>query len=63
MHRRVPDLSPDELGELPTVLVGSADAVADQLLRTRETLGISYFTVIEDDLPRLAPVVERLRDR
>ncbi len=63
VHRRVPDLEVDELGELPTVLVGSADAVADQLLRTRETLGISYFTVIEDDLTRLAPVIERLRGR
>ena len=61
VHRRVPDLSVDELGELPTVLVGSAEAVAEQLLRTRETLGISYFTVIEDDLARLAPVIEKLR--
>jgi probable F420-dependent oxidoreductase len=63
VHRRVPDLGPDELAELPTVLVGSAEAVADQLLRTRETLGISYFTVIEDDLTRLAPVIERLHGR
>lgn len=63
VHRRVPDLGVDELGELPTVLVGSAAAVADQLLCTRETLGISYFTVIEDDLTRLAPVIEHLRGR
>ncbi|MEV6879166.1 TIGR03621 family F420-dependent LLM class oxidoreductase [Amycolatopsis sp. NPDC051128] len=63
VHRRVPDLGVDELAELPTVLVGSAEAVADQLLRTRETLGISYFTVIEDDLTRLAPVIERLHGR
>jgi probable F420-dependent oxidoreductase len=63
VHGRVPDLGVDELGELPTVLIGSADAVAEQLLRTRETLGISYFTVIEDDLTRLAPVIERLHGR
>jgi probable F420-dependent oxidoreductase len=63
VHRRVPDLDVDELGELPTVLVGSAEAVAEQLLRVRETLGISYFTVIEDDLTRLAPVIELVRGR
>jgi probable F420-dependent oxidoreductase len=63
VHRRVPDLGVDELGELPTVLTGSAEAVAEQLLRTRETLGISYFTVIEDDLTRLAPVIELVRGR
>ncbi|MEV4143235.1 TIGR03621 family F420-dependent LLM class oxidoreductase [Amycolatopsis sp. NPDC049691] len=60
-HRLVPHLGVDELGDLPTVLVGSAEAVAGQLLRTRETFGISYFTVLEDDLTRLAPVIEKLR--
>lgn len=60
-HRLVPHLGVDELGALPTVVVGSADAAAEQLLRTRETLGVSYFTVVEDDLTRLAPVIEKLR--
>jgi probable F420-dependent oxidoreductase len=60
-HRLVPHLGTDELGELPTVVVGSAEAAAEQLLRTRETLGVSYFTVIEEDLTRLAPVIEKLR--
>ncbi|MEV6448751.1 TIGR03621 family F420-dependent LLM class oxidoreductase [Amycolatopsis sp. NPDC051716] len=59
-HRLVPHLDVEELGELATVLVGSADAVAEQLLRTRENLGASYFTVLEDDLTRLAPVLEKL---
>ena len=62
-HRLMPHLDPGELGELPTVLAGSAEASADQLLRTRERFGISYFTVVEDDLTRLAPVIERLRGR
>ena len=60
-HRLVPHLGVEELGSLATVLVGSAEAVAEHLLRTRETLGASYFTVLEDDLTRLAPVIERLR--
>jgi probable F420-dependent oxidoreductase len=60
-HRLVPHLGVEELGSLATVLVGSADAAAEQLQRTRETLGASYFTVLEDDLSRLAPVIEALR--
>jgi len=62
-HRLVPHLAIEELGALATVLAGSAEAVTEQLLRTRETLGASYFTVLEDDLTRLAPVIERLRGR
>jgi len=57
----VPHLGVEELGALATVLVGSVETVAEQLLRTRETLGVSYFTVLEDDLERLAPVIARLR--
>ncbi|WP_206784338.1 TIGR03621 family F420-dependent LLM class oxidoreductase [Amycolatopsis sp. MtRt-6] len=60
-HQLVPHLGVEELGELATVLAGSAEAVAEQLLRTRETLGVSYFTVLEDDLATLAPVIEKLR--
>ncbi|WP_086841408.1 TIGR03621 family F420-dependent LLM class oxidoreductase [Amycolatopsis kentuckyensis] len=60
-HQLVPHLGVEELGELATVLAGSAEAVAEQLLRTRETLGVSYFTVLEDDLTRLGPVIEKLR--
>ncbi|MER6790465.1 TIGR03621 family F420-dependent LLM class oxidoreductase [Amycolatopsis mediterranei] len=59
-HQLVPHLDVEELGELATVLAGSADGVAEQLLRTRETLGAGYFTVLEDDLTRLAPVIEKL---
>ncbi|WP_410563032.1 TIGR03621 family F420-dependent LLM class oxidoreductase [Amycolatopsis sp. cmx-4-61] len=60
-HELVPHLGVDELGALATVLAGSADAVAEQLQGTRETLGTSYFTVLEDDLTTLAPVIEKLR--
>ncbi|MBE8520010.1 TIGR03621 family F420-dependent LLM class oxidoreductase [Amycolatopsis sp. H6(2020)] len=59
-HQLVPHLDVEELGELATVLAGSAEAVAEQLLRTRENLGVSYFTVLEDDLTRLGPVIEKL---
>ncbi|WP_410587546.1 TIGR03621 family F420-dependent LLM class oxidoreductase [Amycolatopsis sp. lyj-23] len=60
-HQLVPHLDVDELGALATVLAGSAEAAAEQLQRTREILGTSYFTVLEDDLTALAPVIEKLR--
>ncbi|WP_410637611.1 TIGR03621 family F420-dependent LLM class oxidoreductase [Amycolatopsis sp. lyj-346] len=60
-HQLVPHLGVEELGALATVLAGSAKAVAEQLRRTRETLGVSYFTVLEDDLTRLSPVIQKLR--
>lgn len=59
-HQLVPHLGVEELGALATVVAGSAEAAAEQLLRTRETLGVSYFTVLEDDLANLAPVIEKL---
>ncbi len=53
-------LSPDELLASPFVLVGTAGEIGDRLLRLRDTLGISYFTVSQTAAGDLAPVVERL---
>jgi probable F420-dependent oxidoreductase len=44
----------------PAVLTGSVDTMCDQLLRQRESLGISYITLGEFYMEALAPVVERL---
>lgn len=41
-------------------LLGSTDAMCDQLRQRRNTLGISYFTVGEDLMDTFAPVVARL---
>ena len=47
----------------PAVLTGNVDEMCDQLLRRRETLGISYITLGEYFIETLAPVVERLSGR
>jgi probable F420-dependent oxidoreductase len=54
-------LSADQLLAVPTVLIGTARQIADQLLEYREKLGISYVTVSEYNVEALAPVIELLR--
>jgi len=44
----------------PMVLTGGPDEMAERLLRTRETLGISYVMVADAFMDAFAPVVERL---
>jgi probable F420-dependent oxidoreductase len=47
----------------PLLLTGSPDRMAEQLERTRESLGISYVTVSDAFMEAFAPVVERLSGR
>jgi probable F420-dependent oxidoreductase len=57
------DCTPNDLLGSPFCLLGSVDQVADQLLRTRDELGISYFTVSQRHLEQMAPVVARTAGR
>jgi probable F420-dependent oxidoreductase len=53
---------PDEqICALPGVLTGSADEVAETLLRYREKYGLTYFGVLETSMTDFAKVIERLR--
>ena len=56
------NLSLDDLRRIgsPSILLGSPDEMADQLLQRREQLGISYWNVSADMLDTMAPVVEQL---
>ncbi|GAA3537646.1 TIGR03621 family F420-dependent LLM class oxidoreductase [Amycolatopsis ultiminotia] len=63
LHQRMPELTTEQLGVLPTVLIGSAGQVAEQLEAHRERYGISYYTVIEHNLDALAPVIELLHGK
>jgi probable F420-dependent oxidoreductase len=47
----------------PSVLLGDVDAMADELLRRRETLGVSYLVTSDAFMETLAPVVARLAGR
>jgi hypothetical protein len=46
---------------LPTLLGGTDQAMAEKLLRCRETLGFSYFTVLEPFMAAFANVMNLLR--
>ena len=54
-------LTVDEALETPYLLIGTADEIAAQLLRSRERWGFSYITVHEPYMRAFVPVIERLR--
>ncbi|MCP9618847.1 LLM class F420-dependent oxidoreductase [Nocardia otitidiscaviarum] len=47
--------------ELPTLLIGTPEQIADTLRERRERYGFSYITVLEPSMEKLAPVIELLR--
>jgi alkanesulfonate monooxygenase SsuD/methylene tetrahydromethanopterin reductase-like flavin-dependent oxidoreductase (luciferase family) len=53
-------LDPDQALSSPDFLIGSEDAIVQQLLKRREWFGISYLEVDERDAIGFAPVVARL---
>ena len=53
-------LEPDALERHPHALIGTIDAICEQLAQRREEFGISYVTVGSAVVPAFAPVVERL---
>ena len=53
----------DDLLGSPFALFGTVEEVADQLLRARDELGLSYFTISQRFMEQLAPVVERVAGR
>lgn len=52
-------VAPQELAEIPYVLVGTVDEIAAKILRCRDRWGISYFAVRE--LEAFEPVIEAVR--
>lgn len=56
-------LAPDEVVTHPHCLLGEAPAIVEELLRRRETYGISYVTINDGALEAFAPVVAALAGR
>jgi probable F420-dependent oxidoreductase len=54
----VPELSLEDLEGTPYLLVGSVDAIVEQLQAARERWGVTYATVRDEDA--MAPVIARL---
>jgi len=55
--------SAEDLLGSPFCLFGSVEEVADQLLRARDELGFSYFTISQRHMEQMAPVVARVAGR
>ena len=53
-------LRPDQVGELPAVLIGRPEQIAEQVLARLERFGFSYFTVQESALDTFAKVIPLL---
>ncbi|MET9555167.1 TIGR03621 family F420-dependent LLM class oxidoreductase [Streptomyces sp. NPDC006645] len=61
VRRASPDLTEDQVRQLPNVLAGSPDEIAETLHHHRDTYGLSYFSVLEPHLTDFAKVIARLR--
>ncbi|MBP2707904.1 TIGR03621 family F420-dependent LLM class oxidoreductase [Microbispora sp. RL4-1S] len=61
LRRYAPDLGTDRLLEVPTLFVGTAGQIAEQVLHHGERYGFSYFTVMESSMEAFGAVIERLR--
>ncbi|MGX9888278.1 LLM class F420-dependent oxidoreductase [Streptomyces sp. NPDC002276] len=58
---RRPDLTLEQVLDLPVMLVGTLDHITAKLRALRDRYGFSYLTVLEPYLEAFAPVVEELR--
>ncbi|MFF4730747.1 LLM class F420-dependent oxidoreductase [Streptomyces mirabilis] len=58
---RIPNLTEDQVLELPIVLVGTLEQIVAQVRAQRERYGFSYLTILEPNMEAFAPVVEALR--
>jgi probable F420-dependent oxidoreductase len=57
----LPGFSEEQLLQLPSVLVGSEQQIAEKLLHYRETYGITYFGALEDSMEAFAKVIAHVR--
>ncbi|MBK6011305.1 LLM class F420-dependent oxidoreductase [Streptomyces sp. MBT53] len=58
---RRPDLTLEQVLDLPVMLVGTLDHITAKLRALRDRHGFSYLTVLEPHMDAFAPVVEELR--
>lgn len=61
LQRYDPDMTREQILELPTLLVGTHQQIAEQLREHRKRYGFSYITVLEPSLEAFAPVIDLLR--
>ena len=61
LSREFFDIPADTLGQVPYLLVGTLDEIAEQVRAHRERYGITYFTVLDNAMTDFAAVFDRLR--
>ena len=54
------DVSPETVLDMPAVLIGTVERIAEKLRAQRQNLGFSYYVVSDTDLETAAPIVSRL---
>ncbi|ULR49111.1 LLM class F420-dependent oxidoreductase [Streptomyces deccanensis] len=59
----LPNLTEEQVLQLPLVLVGTLDEIVAQVLSQRERYGFSYLTVLEPNMEIFAKVIEALQGR
>ncbi|MGW4849118.1 LLM class F420-dependent oxidoreductase [Nocardia brasiliensis] len=57
----LPEDVADRPEELPTLLIGTPDEIADRVRAHRDRYGFSYITVLEHSMEQFAPVIDLLR--
>ncbi|WP_327070440.1 TIGR03621 family F420-dependent LLM class oxidoreductase [Kitasatospora sp. NBC_01250] len=62
-RRRLPYLGTEQILRAPTLLIGTAEEIAADLLARRERYGFSYVSVQERDMAAFAPVIALLAGR
>jgi probable F420-dependent oxidoreductase len=61
--RLVAGMTPEQILDLPHVLLGSLDQMVDNLHMWRDRYGISYVTIFGESMEEFAPIVARLAGR
>ena len=57
------DVTPAQVLDMPSILLGTPDSMVDRLCARREQLGFSYIVVPRQQMAALAPVVSQLAGR
>lgn len=60
---RLPSLSADDVLSTPYLMIGSLDTLVDRLVEQRERWGFSHYTVRQDALGQVEPVIAALAGR
>ncbi|GAA3465936.1 TIGR03621 family F420-dependent LLM class oxidoreductase [Nonomuraea roseola] len=61
LRRYAPDLTTEQLLEVPTIFAGTPVQIAEQIRRDRERYGFTYFTVMDSAMEDFGKVIEHLR--